>query len=155
MAKIFLIKTIIFVLNILFLFFYNHPCVDARTECDRGKAFIGGSMLMRLLKRFLCLPPTTSVMSVKAALSLKDGGESWRVIGSSVTHDFVSDSDKSNNEGDAWSPIQPFYLRDLSLLSGGQSRTHAAPVLLCRGFIIQTECYNGLYSDSIQIAACS
>lgn len=50
------------------------------------------------------LSPPISVTIVKAALSLKARGESCRVIGSSVTHAFVSDSDMSNNEGDAWSP---------------------------------------------------
>lgn len=50
--------------------------------------------------------------------------------------------------------IQPFHWRDLSLPSGEQSCTHAAPALLEQGFIIQMEQYNGLYSDSIQIDAC-
>lgn len=60
-------------------------------------------MLMRPLEHFFfCLPPT-SVKTVKAALSLTDGGESRRVIGSSVTQACVSDSDTSNNEGNAWS----------------------------------------------------
>lgn len=43
------------------------------------------------------------MMTVKAALSVKGGDESLRVIGSSVTHAFVSDTDRSNNEGVGWS----------------------------------------------------
>lgn len=45
------------------------------------------------------------MMTVKAALSVKGGDESLSVIGSSVTHAFVSDTDKSNNERDGWSPF--------------------------------------------------
>ena len=100
------------------------------------------------------LSPPASAKNVKAALSLKDG--SWRVIGSSVTHTFLSDSDKPNNKGDVWSTSHSTtLLRDLSLLSSWQSLNHAAPTLLWRGFVIQMEHYNGLYSDSIQMAACS
>lgn len=51
--------------------------------------------------------------------------------------------------------VQPFRWRDLSVLSGGQLGTHAAPTLLQRDFIIQMEHYNGLYSDSIKRPACS
>lgn len=56
------------------------------------------------VEAFSLSPPSISVMTVEAALSLTDGGKSQRVIGSSVTHAYVSDSDTSNNEGNAWSP---------------------------------------------------
>lgn len=49
------------------------------------------------------LSPPTQVRAVKAGRPLTDGGESRRVIGSSVTHACLSDSHTSHNKGNAWS----------------------------------------------------
>lgn len=66
-------------------------------------------------------PTTTSVMTVKSGLSLTDGGESWRVIGSCVTQTRVSDSDMSNNEGNAWSATHSTVSQKGFFLSSGLS----------------------------------
>lgn len=64
---------------------------------------------MRLMKRWffpLCLPLLSSDGG-SCTITGGEGSGAGRVMGSDVTPTAVSDSEESNNKGDAWSPSRP------------------------------------------------
>lgn len=78
-------------------------------------------------------PPHSCCSTLKAPLSVTDGVESWRVIGSSVTQPRLSGSDTSNNERNARSASRSTIPKKGPICAAQWSVTHRCCSVLTLG----------------------